>query len=169
MIVSANRINDYSFKPGYGELIEFKKKFGSIAIARGEGFTLSFYQDVPFVVIKDRQYTIQRKIYTSKHTIEFETATSILNRFGLAICVDNSEILDKTQGLISKKSTNLDYDKKGFKTQGIPQIFGVYKLNGGAKVVINSINGDYDFNTDLFYGVFDIQDYDDFLIENAIL
>lgn len=164
MIVRANKKSDYIFLPSYGELLPFRQKYGQFTKSKGDGFTLLIYAFQPRFLIAGKTYTVEGLPYIPAVTVEFDTATETLNYMGLAVSVDNGQVLDKTKGLLTRGSQILDHDDLGFKLKGMPQLFGVYKLNGGDRVVITGINGDYDFKNNLFHGVLDVQSYDLFLL-----
>ena len=168
MIVRANKSQEYVFLPSYGELQLFRNKYGNLCRSRGDGFSLLAYELLPSALIKGKVYNFEGYVFISKHTAEFSTGSLLLGSLGLTVAVDNGAVLDASEGLISVANNVLDYDENGFILKGMPQLYGIYRLNGGDEVVIKGINGNYDFKTDLFHGVLDVQSYDLFLELEAL-
>lgn len=163
MRVRASTNSDYIFNPAYGELTDYRRKFGLSSLQVGEGFTLSTYSDMTSVLIKDRAYLINGFEYFTELTQSFDNVTQAMQMLNLTVSVDSGILLDNTRGLINFKSSALEYTTLGFVLIGIPQIHGIYTLNGGDKMVIIGVDGEYNFRTELFHGALDLIDYADFL------
>jgi len=161
--VHAGKDSDLVFIPRYTEHFFLKREFGAFIYHAGEGYKFKVYQVTHRLLIKKATYVIDNKKYIVKKTRNFKTVTSALKSLGLAVRTLDGKIKDASKGFIMNTSSVASYDRRGFVIRGIPQMYGVYRLNEEGLIIILGINGDYDFKTGLFKGILLIENYDTFL------
>lgn len=163
MRIRASENSDYIFNPNFGEVTQFRQKFSLLAKQVGQGFTLKAYQVAPTFLIKDKIYTAGGYNFTAPVTQSFENVTQAMAALGLTVAVETGVFLDNSKGLINVNATFLQYSKLGFTLNQLPQIHGIYELNGGDKMIILGVDGVYNFDSQLFKGALDLMPYSDYL------
>lgn len=163
MRIKASQNSDYLLIPSYGELNQFRLKFGQITRQTGNGFTLLSYSLFPTFVIKDKEYKVGGFTFIPTATQSFNNVTETLYSLGLTVAIETGAIVDSTKGLLNVNATFLEYTKLGFKLNQLPQINGIYRLNGGDKMIVIGIDGNYNFNSRLFHGILDVIPYENYL------
>lgn len=163
MKITASINHDYILNPKYGEMHQFRKKFGRLAIQTESGFTLSSYFLHSSMLVKDMKYKIGEKSFIAKKTECFNNVTSAMRKLGLTVSIETGKFLEHKKGLINYYASFLEYSELGFKVRKLPQIDSIYFLNGGDKMVILGINGEYDLTTEIFSGSLDVVSYENYM------